>query len=388
MIQFLNPIWLWALAGILLPIGIHLLSRKEGKVFLMGSTRFIAETRTSKFSSIRLNEILLLSLRCVMITLLVFYISGFSIKSAKPEKWLLVEPGLEEHERFSVLRDSLIDDGYQVRLFSNGFPFQTDSSGDLNYWALIQALEKKTLQDVVILSRQHVSNFAGERVSLPSNIRWINPPSMPGQDFVADDGIKGSTNNLFTAFENENPVLFSGSATKTVNIFYDSSFRHDKDVLVAVLESIQEMFGIPFDIRINPAELNPEGAWHFNLGVSSPKEVGNMITYDFTGDSPDFLARDNRLPASYVITRRLTPDRVVDEKFTLQLARVLLAEYDSRDTSYPDIRVMPDEMLWKSGATASTNNIILPEGTDTPWLLLVFVAVLILERYISKRRNQ
>ena len=388
MIQFLNPIWLWALAGLLFPLGIHLLSRKEGKVFLIGSTRFIEETRTSRFSSIRLNEILLLLLRCIMITLLVFYISGLSFSSDEPEKWLLLERGVEEYGLSNVIRDSLTKSGYQVRFFSHGFPFHADSPGRSNYWALIQALNKKPLQNIVILSRQHIVNFSGERVHLPSNVRWIGLPSMPERDFVAAHGLNGSTNEFSTSFENEIPISFNGLATKTVNISYDSSLSYDKKVLVAALGSIQEAFGVHFEIRINPAELNPEADLHFKLDPSKSEEEDTMIAHgDITPGEQDFLTPDNAQHKSYVITRRLTPDEVVDEKLMLQLARVLLAEDDSLDESYPDARVMPDEMLWKSGTPPSTNA-IPPARTETPWLLLVFVTVLIIERYISKIRHQ
>src|SRR5690606_31873789 len=95
MIQFLNPAWLWALLGMLVPIAIHLLSRKEGKVIPMGSTRFLSETSTSKFRSIKLNEVALLLLRCLLIALLVFFLAGVTIRSSQREKWILIEPGLE-----------------------------------------------------------------------------------------------------------------------------------------------------------------------------------------------------------------------------------------------------------------------------------------------------
>jgi hypothetical protein len=49
MIQFAQPIFLWALTALAVPIGIHLLSRKEGKVVKMGSLRHLRETSTQQF---------------------------------------------------------------------------------------------------------------------------------------------------------------------------------------------------------------------------------------------------------------------------------------------------------------------------------------------------
>ncbi|MEJ0032271.1 MAG: BatA domain-containing protein [Bacteroidota bacterium] len=73
---FVNPSYLWALASLAIPIAIHLLSRKEGKVIRVGSLRHVEESNTSQFKSIRLNEILLLLLRCLMISLVVLFMSG------------------------------------------------------------------------------------------------------------------------------------------------------------------------------------------------------------------------------------------------------------------------------------------------------------------------
>ena len=94
--QLVNPIWLWGLTGLLIPVGIHLLSRREGKIIKIGSIRHLEETNSKQFKSIRLNEFFLLILRCLIITILVLFLSGFHFKSLeKSGKWLIVESGLE-----------------------------------------------------------------------------------------------------------------------------------------------------------------------------------------------------------------------------------------------------------------------------------------------------
>src|SRR5690349_13991138 len=94
---FSNPIWLWALTGISIPIAIHLLSRKEGKVIRIGSLRHLQETSTQQFKGIRLNELALLALRCLLIILFVMILSGLSLHWTNSNKvsWVLVEKGLE-----------------------------------------------------------------------------------------------------------------------------------------------------------------------------------------------------------------------------------------------------------------------------------------------------
>ena len=106
--ELINPIWLWGLSGLLIPIGIHLLSRREGKIIKIGSIRHLEETNSKQFKSIRLNELALLLLRCLIITILVLFLSGFHFQALeKSGKWLLVESGLERDDAtFSSYRQS------------------------------------------------------------------------------------------------------------------------------------------------------------------------------------------------------------------------------------------------------------------------------------------
>jgi len=73
--QFKQPILLWALAGLIVPLAIHLLSRKEGQVIRLGSLRHLRETSTQQFRGIKLNEILLLALRSLLVILFVLLIN-------------------------------------------------------------------------------------------------------------------------------------------------------------------------------------------------------------------------------------------------------------------------------------------------------------------------
>ena len=127
--ELVNPIWLWGLSGLLIPIGIHLLSRREGKIIKIGSIRHLEETNSKQFKSIRLNELVLLLLRCLIITILVLFLSGFHFQTLeKSGKWLMVESGLERDDQLSVLIDSLKRNGFEIKRLTRGFPDLNDST--------------------------------------------------------------------------------------------------------------------------------------------------------------------------------------------------------------------------------------------------------------------
>ena len=131
MIQFAQPVFLWALAGLAVPIGIHLLSRKEGKVLMMGSLRHLRATSTQQFRGIKLNELVLLVLRCLLIVLFIFLLSGFHFGSEHNRRWLVVEPGLETNLAVKKNMDSLTAQGYEV-LAAKEFPHGKNGSDGRN----------------------------------------------------------------------------------------------------------------------------------------------------------------------------------------------------------------------------------------------------------------
>ena len=180
--MFASPLYLFALAGLAIPIAIHLLSRKEGKIIKMGSVRHVLETSTQQFRGIRLNELLLLLLRCAMIVVFSLLLSGLQCTNSKKEKWVLIEKGLEKLITVNSVLDSLGKDDYEAHWLFTGFPTMKDSgkiADGTNYWRLIEQLKNKNLSAVIVFAQNRVNNFKGERTMLPENIRWISLPLLP-----------------------------------------------------------------------------------------------------------------------------------------------------------------------------------------------------------------
>src|SRR4051812_17322397 len=144
MINFLHPAWLWGLTGLTIPVAIHLLSRKEGKVIYVGSVRHLTDSVTAQFSSIRLNEILLLVIRMLLLTLLVFLLAGsqLTMSDRTNTKWVVIENGVERQKLSSSVIDSALRNGFELRYLSSGFPitFDSISSQKKDYRALAQQL--------------------------------------------------------------------------------------------------------------------------------------------------------------------------------------------------------------------------------------------------------
>lgn len=291
--SFVNPAYLWALSGLLVPIGIHLLSRKEGKVIKVGSLRHVEESNTSRFKSIRLNEIWLLLLRCLMIVLLVMFMGGArcsQIPFTTSVKWVLIEKELENNPRVKSQVDSLVKTGFEVRYLAKDFPLRdrtTQADDQQNYWQLIEQLNEKIGYDIIVFSQSRLSNFYGKRVELSSFIRWI-PVESDENKFIASaiqlssDSVRvrmGTTSSTETSFINEiytfnknenwfaledrtDSVLINKPDTITVSILADETFKHDGEILTAALKTLQNEFNFELFIQ---NKINLSADWIFWL---------------------------------------------------------------------------------------------------------------------------
>ena len=81
--QFVQSIWFWALAGLTVPVIIHLWNVQHGKIRQVGSILFHSEAARSQAKSNRLSDWLRLILRCLIIILLVILICGPFIENKK-----------------------------------------------------------------------------------------------------------------------------------------------------------------------------------------------------------------------------------------------------------------------------------------------------------------
>lgn len=82
--SFLYPFYLWALAGISIPFIIHLFSKKKGKPVLFPSVRFIKTARSMTGRRRKIEEIILLALRTLLLFSLLLILPGPVLKKSSP----------------------------------------------------------------------------------------------------------------------------------------------------------------------------------------------------------------------------------------------------------------------------------------------------------------
>jgi hypothetical protein len=405
--QFAQPIMLWALAGLSIPIAIHLLSRKEGKVIYLGSLRHLQETSMQQFRGIKLNEILLLILRCLLIILFVFLISGLTSNNYGSKRWLLVEKGVEENLTARNLIDSLTSQGFEWHSLEEGFAKQGVSTpkAPIINWHLIESLQRQELDQAIVLSSSRVENFKGMRSAITKNIQWLTFPTSPN-NFVVEameqspDRVlvrKGHSEADYTSFETSvttAPLSDSISAKKTPTISIvlvsDAEFDHDKRMMKSALDAITKTLPIHIDLR----EANPEAVstlstdWLVWLSTKSVSLHDSIKVISYKSNPSDQIV--TRVSENHwTLNKRLTIETSRQENLTLKLATLLIDEKEKwKQVASQDRRSLPDSILF-SGMTSSSTQV--EAGISPPlnkYLLVLFLVLLVAERFLSYQRNQ
>jgi hypothetical protein len=193
MLQLLNPLWLWAIAAISIPVLIHLWHVKTGKTLKIGSIALLGESARQSSRSFRINDWLLLLLRCLLLSLLALLLTQpFWQKQAQPTKakgWILVEkePVKEVYAHYKPQIDSLLRAGYELHQLDTSFKtinlqqVLSDISKTIkintkprSYWPLLTLLEQQIPQKTptYLFTSNQLQHFQGEKTAMDLDLRW------------------------------------------------------------------------------------------------------------------------------------------------------------------------------------------------------------------------
>jgi hypothetical protein len=342
---FANPSYLWAFAGLAIPLAIHLLSRKEGKVIRVGSLRHVEESNTSQFKSIRLNEILLLMLRWLMVTMIVLFIAGAQCTNPPGKKgtWVMVEPGV----------DNKID-SLEVHALPAG-----------NYYSVARKLGELP-SDIIVLSASRVTRFNGERISLPPNITWMTV-EQPSVQFAATAWQAGDTVFVRTANSSALATSYGTSigVPDSIDIIRPEAVRVSvkNDLVAAAINVMRKEFKLP---------------------ISVDAAGDQKIT--FAGGPGPLVQRSS--PTEVVINSRLDQDVALNENLVVQLFQVFYPNlHEPAVSQQKDVRAMPDELAWSPDSQNQSAEGPASAGIEK-YLIMLFALSLVAERFVAIRRNQ
>jgi len=391
-----SPIYLFALLGLAVPIAIHLLSRKEGKVIKLGSVRHLVETSTQQFKGIKLNEILLLFLRCAMIVVFSLLLSGLQCSSSGKQKWILIEHGLQKNPSINSVIDSLDKQGYEQHWLAEKFPSINDSinSIEINYWKLVEELRNENLSNAIVFSKNNINHFKGAKHSLPEYIKWISMPmneiNLPIQaiqlnnDSVLIKTIHSNADETNFTFQivNKSQSAIEISPMKKIKIalIADDDFRYDEKILKAALQAIEKNLPIKIEWTTSKTDSTDWCIWLSNKKVETINFRNSIFINPQTTN--DLLIQKNS--NQWIITKRLNEEVALENNLTVQLVSLLLKNenFEKRISSI-DRRMISDSLVWNSSSSEEKKEASIEYKSADDYLIILLLLLLLIERTIA-----
>jgi hypothetical protein len=403
MMQLANPLWLWGLLGLAVPLAIHLLSRKEGKVIKVGSLRHLTDSTTRQFKSVKLNELLLLALRGLLLLTVVALLAGLLLQSsASLPKWVVVERGAEQSKGISRIIDSLTSNGYELRYLEEGFPLPKDTMPEkqtLSHWLLAEQLGEAEISESVVFTKAYISGFKGKRPPKPENIIWFDMPveseKLPAISIIEGDTVwevSGQIDDKFTKFTTIKTEVRSTVSTevqvKKVVIVTEEAHAYDAKVLKTALLVLNDLPGFRIDIQsVSAASFSAdEEAVVFWLESIPVPNLDNDFIFLEETTSDDLLVQLSQ--KQWQLTRRLNKRVVLEEQLIIELSKFFDA--DLPEITGNDRRTMPEGWRWSKvkSEEAGDNKTNALYSDINQWLVAFLVLTLATERLVAWRRGQ
>ena len=98
--EFLNPGIGWGLLALSIPVILHFWHHKRARELPWAAYRWLSGAVLQAARGVRLENLLLLILRCILLTLLVFYLSEPLWKGGKTKKVHWIQPAKEVVDNF------------------------------------------------------------------------------------------------------------------------------------------------------------------------------------------------------------------------------------------------------------------------------------------------
>ncbi|TDE18151.1 BatA domain-containing protein [Dyadobacter psychrotolerans] len=393
---FLQPALLWGALAVAIPVIIHFWYQKKGQTIAWAASQWLTDKTSLQHRGLRLDEILLLLLRCLMVILLVLLLS-------KPiAEWL--------NKDKTTSKVHLIQP--DERLVSN-FRFELEEAlkkGEKVFWI---GQETEQVKDLAILPKQYaqfllLQNSISKAGSHGGELNlYINntgslanlPPIYTPESFklhsIADSATVGKipylelgegkkmftdikTGLLKTASDQTGSFTSEPVHKGKIKVLLDYKNPVEQQTVQASLLALEEIYGVPFALDlIKKTDIKYD--WILlDQQIIAPDP---RVLYVLSGDIRDKYLTDNvfqlqdslRVPTSELVRNGQLPEwlgEAMVQFYKLKTTKNLLSQQQLNAT------------FVKSKPVINQSSVKIHQ-----WLLLLFVITLLIERWIALKKT-
>jgi Aerotolerance regulator N-terminal len=369
-LHFLYSIGLFALAGIMVPLIIHLWNVKQGKTIKIGSIALLGESSGASSKSFKINDWVLFVLRCLLLMLLAFFLAQPYLKKTVSGRnkngWILVEqnnfPRVFKTHRKTV--DSLLKKGYEIHDFNVSFkPLslkdtalnEPKQASTLSYTALFSAANQFVPPGakVYFFADHRLNRFGNE---LPAVNYKLNRVPLKQSDTLSN-WIATYAGKKYEAKSNPSNTSYkalNSSDEGPIRVaIHESPGTTDRKYLIAALKAIESFTKRKIIINA-PAEKASIGFWlsdnpvsaDFRSSIASDGtlfqyEKGKLVT------SASFINLDGR---QIKLSKRIESDHQAEKIWTDGFGNAILTKEKTNNLNifhfYNRFNPQWNELVW------------------------------------------
>ncbi|TLP71886.1 BatA domain-containing protein [Maribacter sp. ACAM166] len=431
--SFIHPTYLWTLLGLLVPIVIHLWSKKEAKTIKIGSIQLLSESNSKQSSSIQLNEWLLLLLRLLILMLVTLVLAKpqWQSKVKNTELTYIVEPSLAQNEDFMARLGGIVNEN-EIRLLEKGFPIWEVNSNDVlmdnipNYWALASEMDALHTDSILVFTKGYSKGLKGARPQTNHHINWIvldsagvrekpliayqkqegiqlfSAVSTSNRSSISSDNITLDNENislnsqgdslLVTKLKNSFKVPVVNQSQIEVSLFYTDNLSNDKIYIEAAFSALSKYLDRKIKVYSKSDSLMIETK-ETDLTIwlsekSMPNSFQKLLL--FKEDSmAQSLIEPGLSDEVFYLTNRITSENAVSQRLTENLLHILDVHKEVNALlEKQDFRTIAGADLQTNYKIDSKQKIQLASWNLSPYLWAVLFALLLIERFVAYKRKQ
>ncbi|WP_221390958.1 BatA domain-containing protein [Dyadobacter sp. NIV53] len=401
--EFLQPALLWGFLAVTIPVVIHFWYQKKGKTIAWAASQWLIDKTSLQNRGLRLDEIPLLLIRCLLVILLVLLLSkpivNWFRSSPLTEKIHLVEP------------DNLLVSNFRFEL-ENAI-----KKGEKIYWIGAEKQEAKDIsvvpkqKDVELYLQKSISRVSetGKELNLyiSYNQKLAGLPKIyvPGSFklfSIIDSTLKAAISYLDLGngkklFADRNPngvvqlkvtgvtdnIPASQFASEPVHkgkiqVLIDYKNPAEQQTVQAAMLALGEVYSIPFVIDL-AKKTDIKYEWIFTDQKMMETNPGTL--YFIRNDNARQNLSENIIPIQDSL-RLSTSELVQNGAVPEWVGNILVAHYKLNEDIIPLSQQQLNARFISVKPVANQN-----ANKIYQWLLLFFVITLIVERWIALRKN-
>ncbi|GAB2561653.1 BatA domain-containing protein [Spirosoma areae] len=400
---FIEPMLLWGALAVIIPVAIHFWHQKRGKPLPWAATQWLTEKQQQQSRGLRFDNLLLLIVRCLLLLLLAILLAqpllNWFMQPPPIQKVHLVQPSesvadnfrfelteaLKKGERVIWADEPLREvDGKLFQVPGSRFNIKPGTWNSLLLQTAINQIDAKNTELHLYISTNPVLAEV-PAITVPARFRlhtMMASTSQPRAYLVVKDNRKLFINRagkLTSSLLLDPTLKFQANPVHSgpVRTLLDYRNPQERQTIQAALTALAEVYGLDLRIDVSP---KPNLAYDWILTSNLPVNPSRQTLYVISGNV-------QRSTASNVIFtgERLTPqtsERVETGQLPEWLGEQLLNYYglagEGRPLSQQDLKT-----LFVASVKPSTQQ---QAGLQNA-LLLAFVVLLLLERWLALTKN-